>query len=395
MNTQLLGAILLLFSADEKPPQFRLSTLVGEPVVTSLKALTSSGELTTDEMKQPAGSWYALRQIGKPLPPWPTQPHLQFANGDRLCGTLVELDSDALRWRMVDGETILRFPLSALTAIWFTPSTADAETPAWLSAPRAKDIVHLKSGELLTVALSSISEAPKIVKYQLANKEAQTELAKVSALGFNTDLVRVRLPKGSYYRLTLRDGSRLNALTLQGDERVLKCETLFKQPFSLLWSDILAVDVEQGSVRALVDLKPTQYEYRSFAGEQFSWLPNLAVTGKPLRLATKEGEATFVRGLGLHAECSLRYEFAQKYRRFEAVVGLDSQSGKRGQVVLEISIDGKPQTLPNNGKISSATGLLSLRLEVANAKEMTIQVKAGAGGNVQDHVNIVEARLVP
>jgi hypothetical protein len=51
--------------------------------------------------------------------------------------------------------------------------------------------------------------------------------------------------------------------------------------------------------------------------------------------------------------------------------------------------------LPRDGRLSFADGPLAIELDVTAAKELTIVVRPGRGGSVQDHVNLVDARLVP
>jgi hypothetical protein len=40
-------------------------------------------------------------------------------------------------------------------------------------------------------------------------------------------------------------------------------------------------------------------------------------------------------------------------------------------------------------------GSVTVNVNLSGSKELTIVVRAAAGGNVQDHVNLAEARLVP
>src|SRR5205823_1367578 len=114
-----------------------------------------------------------------------------------------------------------------------------------------------------------------------------------------------------------------------------------------------------------------------------------------MRLKTPHGESTFDRGVGLHAACTITYALGGKYRRFETLAGLDARSGLRGDAVLVVMIDGKERSLPADGRLAAAEPPIAVELDVTGAKELTIAVRRGSGGNVQDHVNLAEARLVP
>jgi hypothetical protein len=340
----------------------------------------------------PAGDWYSLRRAPGLLPDRPTQAHLEFGNGDRLVGAVVDGDGSAINLRVGDGQT-LRFPLSALRAVWLRPS--GDQTPDWLAGPRRRDVIQSKSGDIAPGVIESIDAAKDVLRYQTDGKNQQTEWARVAAIGFNTDLARVRKPKGPYYRLTLSDGSRLSAASVEFDGTTWTAETLYKGTFRLSPDRVVSVDVEQGKAVSLAELKPAKYEYTPFDGENYGWTADQNVLGRPLRLKLAGGEATFDRGLGLHAECTLTYSLGGKYRRFEATAGLDSRDGRLGDAELVIQVDGMNRELPNGGHMSPATGSRALTLDVTGAKEMRIIVRKRSGGIVQDVVNLVEGRLIP
>src|SRR5262249_51409138 len=158
---------------------------------------------------------------------------------------------------------------------------------------------------------------------------------------------------------------------------------------------LVSVDVEQGKVTYLSDLRPVKYRYQTFDGEQYPWVADRCVTGRPMALRSASGESTFDRGLGLHAECAITYSLGGKYRRFEALAGLDARSGARGNATLSVRVDGKEQALSSGGQLTDAGGPVTVGIDVTGAKELTIEVRRGPGGHVQDHANLAEARLVP
>jgi NPCBM/NEW2 domain len=158
---------------------------------------------------------------------------------------------------------------------------------------------------------------------------------------------------------------------------------------------VVAVDVEQGKAVWLSDLKPLQYRYNPFDAEQYSWAADRCVSGQVMRLKTPVGESTFDRGVGLHSESTITYTLGGRFRRFDTLAGLDARSGVRGDATLVVLTDGKERELPAGGRLTSAGGPLVVELDVTGVKELTIAVRRGNGGGVQDHVNLAEARFVP
>jgi hypothetical protein len=346
-------------------------------------------------MKIAGADWYALRRATGLLPSWPRGSHVELLIGDRIAGKLQNADSDAVHWRLnFDGkEQVVRIPISSLRVAWLTRSP-DVE-PDWLGGPRKRDVFLTRSGGLVLGALADVDSAKSVLRYQVDGKDQQLDLGRVAAIAFNTELARLRRPKGPYYRATLADGSRLTVTQATFDGKSWSLQTPFKQQIRVPAADIISLDVEQGRVIWLSDLKPADYRYQSFDGEQVTWVPDRCVSGQPMRLKFKEGESTYDRGIGLHAECSLTYSLDGLYSRFEAIVGLDAISGVKGDATIKIVVDGKEIELPNKGKLTISSGPITLQVDVKKAKDLKIVIGSGEGGNIQDHVNLAESRLIP
>ena len=82
------------------------------------------------------------------------------------------------------------------------------------------------------------------------------------------------------------------------------------------------------------------------------------------------------------------------YRRFECVAGLDAELGKRGNADLLVLVDGKEQKISDGKPRTLASGPLHVRVDVKGAKTLTLMVKWAEGGNVGDHVDWCDARLI-
>jgi hypothetical protein len=81
-------------------------------------------------------------------------------------------------------------------------------------------------------------------------------------------------------------------------------------------------------------------------------------------------------------------------RRFEALVGLDDHSGRRGSARIRVLADGKPINLGGDGELTAAHESLAVRLEVVGVKELTLEVDFGKDGPVRGCVDWVKARFV-
>jgi hypothetical protein len=392
-----LAVLLLLSVGGQVSSGFDVRTMSGEPLTGGLESIGADGLLVVGEHTVTTGEWYSLRRRNTALPPWPRSPHAELTTGERVVGAVSEADGDALKLRLgaSGGEQTVRLPLSSLRAVFLTTRPAEDPEPDWPTAARKRDLFMARNGDSAAGALTSIDPGHNAVRYQADGKDHKWELSKLAAIGFNTDLARVRRPNGPFYRLTLDDGTRLSVQSIAFDGRTWTAATLFKDTIRIPAERIVSVDVEQSKVTFLSDVKPARYQYHTFDGEQYSWAADRCVTGQALTLKTAAGGSTFDRGVGLHADCSVTYSLAGKYRRFETLAGLDSKSGLRGNAVLAVLVDGKDQPLPGDGRLTTTGGPLAIRIDLAGAKELTIAARRGLAGNVQDHVNLAEAMLIP
>ena len=393
---------LLLTVCGQVPTGHEVRVLGGEPIIGRLLGVAADGSVVVGEQTIAAGEWYSIRKTNTVLPPWPRDPHVELTNGDRLVGGVIDADGDALRWRVHfpgeprKGDQELRLPLSSVRAIWFTHRPGDAPEPNWLTSPRKRDLFQSRNGDSTAGALTAIDPGRNAVRFQVDGRDQNLEFAKLAAIALNTDLARVRRPKGPYYRMTLADGSRLSVLSASFDGRIWDVNTQLKGPTMHVPADqVVSVDVEQGKAAWLSNLKPAKYQYFPSDGEQFPLMLDRCASGRPMVLKTDAGESTFDRGIGLHGECTLNYSLGGKYRRFETLAGLDAKSGLQGDAQVVISVDGKEQPLPNDGRITVRGGPTPLRIDLTGARELAISIRRGSGGNVQDYVDLTGARLIP
>ena len=223
-----------------------------------------------------------------------------------------------------------------------------------------------------------------------SRKVAANELA---AVAFNPALARVRKPKGAYARVVLADGSRLAIANVAIGEGILSAETLFGQKIALPLSSVLALDVLAGKATYLSDLKTKKVEQSGFLGVAWPLSNDRTVHGDALRVKTSFGEVTADKGLGTRPRTVLTYDLGGKYRRFEALVGLDPATAIRTKVAVRILVDGKEQEIPGLAGLTIGNAV-PVRVDVQKAKELTLVVDFGAAGGVGADVNWADARLI-
>jgi hypothetical protein len=400
-------AVALALAADPKPafPLFVARGTDPTEKAGTLAKLAPDFAVTLVEPAGvvPAGELVSLRRVGLPLPAPPVTAHVRLANGDMLRLTDVTADGDVgvvvgVRPGNATRSQPLAVPLTALSVIWFTDPPAD--TPAdpamysWFDATKKQDALLLRNGDVVRGAVDKLSgDDSGVIRFKPAGEKAATSYPRsaVAALAFDPSLTRVRKPKGAFARVTTIDGSRVSVGAVSADDKTLEVTTLLGGKLTVPLTDVIAVDVLGGKATYLSDLKPKAAKDEPFGTVAWPWAADRSVKGNPLRLKTDRGEEVFGKGLGLHSKTTLTYDLGGKYRRFETTVGLDAGTGRRGAVDVTIVIDGEPHKLDT---LTFAGGVKAVSLDVTKAKELTLIVDYGTGGDVQDDVTFADARLV-
>jgi hypothetical protein len=402
-GNSMLGWCFLLASAtlaaEPEPQAFIVHSAAGEPAPGTIQSLAGDWAVNLageKGAKIPAGDLISLRRKDIPLPTPPAGRQVIFANGDRLSGDVLAIEKDQVRFRATLGtgheaDQELTIPLSALAVIWFQAPPAHGDpTRQWLYENRRKDKVLLNNGDTVVGSVVGMKAITQPLVFQDDKRETSIEASHLIALAMNTDLARSLRPRGTYARLVLVNGCRLALLSAQADDRELRGKTLFGSEVRIGWDQIVALDIRQGKAVYLSDLKPKSYEHTPYLGLRWNYEMDRSVAGLPLRLNGSQ----FDKGIGLHSESRLTFALGGNYRRFESLVGLDDQTGQGGNVRIAVLADGKPKDLGPARDLASATGPHPLRVDVTGVKELTLVVEFGPGGDIHDHVDWADARLI-
>jgi hypothetical protein len=395
------GSVLLLASLSVAQLDRTAFVAVGPGGERSVGRLVRLGDGTA-EVATPDGvvavaDVISLRRVGVPRPAFPRGPGLHTTTDDRVAGTLVGGNADALRFQPTAVEESWLVPLPAVAVTWLATQPAgtppDPDRMAGLGPNRKRDLIRLRNGDATSGTVVGFAADGESVTIKTdAGEERAVPLGTVAAVAFNPALAAARRPKGAYTLAVLRDGSRLHLVGAAADETTLRGKTLFGAAVELPLARVVALDTVRGKATELSTLRPKAV-HAGFLGVTWPWAANRSVRGEALTLRTVNGIETYDHGIGTHPHTVLTYDLAGKYRRFEALVGLDPMNGRQGRAVVRVARDGKDVTVPELLDLSPGPAV-PLRVELAGAKQLTLSVEAGPGGDVQADVNWADARLL-
>jgi hypothetical protein len=167
-------------------------------------------------------------------------------------------------------------------------------------------------------------------------------------------------------------------------------KAVFGAALSVPVKQIVSLDLRQGRAMYLSDLKPRGYEHTPYLGVRWPYTFDASVAGNELLV----GGSNYDKGIGMHSQSRLSFELGGGYQWFEASVGLDDQTGREGSVLVQVLVDGRPADLGAAKELAAPDKAWPIRVRVAGARELTLAVLFGRHGDVQDHVDWADARLI-
>lgn len=167
----------------------------------------------------------------------------------------------------------------------------------------------------------------------------------------------------------------------------LKVFTVSGAAIELPRASIARLDFTNDKIVYLSDMKPAQQTYRSLTGRNDPPRLDANLDGKgPLQV---KGE-TFSKGLALHAHTELTYNLDGKYKKFEAVLGMDDVVGGDGQPRVRIEGDGRELF---GGLVSRNEDRRNLDLDVQGVRQLRVIVSSAKPFGFGAHVDLANAKL--
>jgi hypothetical protein len=388
--------------ARAKSPEFALHTADGTTRVGALRELTADWSIRVGSRSErvPGTAVVSLRRTNIALPAFPETSQILLANGGRLPGDLIKIADDRVHLRpaapiQAGGNGDWSLPLSGVSALWLANPANVAEPERFLRRlareTRTRDVVLLRNGDRIEGTLVGLAGGTFRIKEE-GEKVTELAVARVAVVGFNSDLVSSARPTGIYGSLVLVNGCRLvvGTASLADGGQTLEAKLPTGPAFTVALDQVAALDLRQGCALYLSDLKPKVYEHTPFLGVRWPFVADGSVADRDLRLAGN----TYDKGIGLHSRSRLTYDLPEGCQAFEALVGLDDRTGRRGRVRIQVLRDGKSVKIDGNKELTGRDPPLSIRVDIRKVRQLTLVVDYGRFGDVQAHVNWVDARLI-
>jgi hypothetical protein len=106
----------------------------------------------------------------------------------------------------------------------------------------------------------------------------------------------------------------------------------------------------------------------------------------------RAGGRLYLKGLGVHSAAQLTYALDKPYRRFQAALAIDDETGGRGSVVFRVAVD--DQVRYTSPIVRGGQTPLPISVDVTGAKRLDLFVDFADRADELDHADWLDARLV-
>jgi hypothetical protein len=130
-----------------------------------------------------------------------------------------------------------------------------------------------------------------------------------------------------------------------------------------------------------LDLTPSAVKCVPYFSRDFVPRKDRSYGGNEITL----GSRAFLRGIGTHSFSELVYRLDGRFERFESTIGIDSEVGRRGDVLFRVVVDGKDML--EAGRMRGTDPPRNVRVPLAGAKELKLVVEYGGDFDIADHAD--------
>lgn len=202
---------------------------------------------------------------------------------------------------------------------------------------------------------------------------------------------------GPHVLLGFADGSLLDVKSARRDgERftvTLADDTTFESDPQWLWGDAVFVQPLGAGVVYLSDLPELGYKHVPLLDREWSFGRDRNVSG----LRPRNGGAAWIKGIGMHSTSRLAYELNGGYASLQAELAIDDAADRHGSVVFRVYVDrgeGTWQNAYESPIVRHGDATRAIQVDLRGVLRMALIVDAADWGDVGDHANWLDARLV-
>ena len=320
-------------------------------------------------------------------------PVIVLADGGRLVASIAEADKTRLS---VNSRLLgaLKLPLDSLAGIVIrTPPNAqelDVLLDRISHGEGRSDRAILDNGDEVAGLIETVSGEKLSIKGDLGLVDIA--MPRVVAVIFNPALRQPAAAQTGAAWAGLNDGTRLLAARLELKAGDVELTELGGATWKTKSENLVFLMPQSDRAVFLSDIRPDEYRFLPYLEMKWPYHTDRNVTGGQLR----SGGRLYQKGLGVHSAARLSYKLDRPWSRFQAEIGIDDSTGRVpsgcGSAGFRVFVDGKVKHA--SPAIRGGMAPQAISVDLTGAKQLDLVVDYGEAGDVLDHADWLNARLV-
>lgn len=304
---------------------------------------------------------------------------VRFSKKGKLVGRFKSWDEKELQFDINLNSKNYPVPLenSTLEEIWKAknPETVNRDgEPDDVDSLYAKD----KSGNIQRISGEVLGLEEGKVKFKYLGEDRKISLDKI--VGFVLKKNR-NLPEESPNQVVQLLGPYQipgTLLVTKSWTRKIRFPSGRVVPFG--FNQIVHVELANSRLQSLAEMEPASVNQVPYFTRKIPFSSNKSLEGKTLRIGSK----TYPLGLCVHSKTVLEYSLDEKYETFKCEIGLQHETGKLGNVAVQVL--GDEQVLYENKELTIKSKNIPLNLKVSGKKKLRLVVDFGKNQDVGDRL---------
>ena len=186
----------------------------------------------------------------------------------------------------------------------------------------------------------------------------------------------------------LASGEKMAGQLAAIKDDALTIHTRYGDDVQLPRGEVKSITCRGGKATYLSDLEPASVEEVAYFERPLGYRRDQGLLGGPLAVRG----TTYRKGLAVHSRCVLTYALDGHYELFHTRLGFEDGAPVNGSISCRVLADDRE--LYNNATFRADTDPVSLKLDLAGAKQLVLEVDFGEMQNVGDRIVWGAARVV-
>ncbi len=306
-----------------------------------------------------------------------------FADGLNISG-----EQCRVQWRY----GALSLPLDMVRAVRLQPQQRDPDFEKALEGRAEFDLFFARSDQKLVMIKGFVEELDdENVVFQW-NEQRQT-IPRQKLFGIVVAVVDAAPDHTGQCHVTLKDGSHLwgKIASLQsgteGQSANLVLHFNHDADVTIPWDCVVRVVVQSERLVYLSDLTPEEVDEQPVVAFPRPWQRDKSVGRRHLRLGTR----AYSKGIGVQSRSRLVFNTDGKYELMTATIGIDAETGGRGDCLFIVLGDGE-ELLRKRMKGTDPPS--ELRVDIQGVKQLALLVEPGDDLDLGDHADWCDACFI-